>query len=143
MKLHCYFSSAREHLRAGLFLALWLIAVLAAPCCVRSAEKALTEKEKIEALIKNIEQLKDAAFIRNGSDYDAKTAARFLRSKWQKQEKEIKTASDFIEKAGSVSTTSGKPYLIRFKNGREVKCGDYLKAELRKLVVIVPDAPHQ
>ena len=37
----------------------------------------------------------------------------------------------FIAKAASVSSTSGKPYLIRFKDGREVKCGDYLKERLK------------
>src|SRR5206468_8030338 len=80
-----------------------------------AAEKPLTEREKIEALIKNVENLKDATFIRNDSSYDAKMAARFLRGKWQAQEKKIKTAADFIDKAGSVSSTSGKPYVIRFK----------------------------
>jgi hypothetical protein len=40
---------------------------------------------------------------------------------------------DFIEKVASVSSTSGKPYVIRFKDSHEVKCGDYLKEELKKL----------
>jgi hypothetical protein len=98
-----------------------------------AAEKPLTEKAKIEALIKHIEGLKDATFIRNGSDYEAKAAAKFLRGKWESQDKQIKTALDFIDKAASVSSTSGKPYVIRFKGAREVKCGDYLKEELEKL----------
>jgi len=100
---------------------------------LRAAEKPATEKEKIEALIKNIENLKDATFIRNDSPYDAKSAATFLRRKWQAQEKGIKTAMDFIEKVASGSGTSGKPYVIRFKGAREVKCGDYLKEELKKM----------
>ena len=112
---------------------LWISVVLAAPFALRAAEEPLTERAKIEALIKRVEQLKDATFVRNGSDYDAKTAARFLRGKWEKQDKDIKTAMDFIERAGSISSTSGKPYLIRFKAAREVKCGDYLKEELKKL----------
>ena len=68
-----------------------------------SAELAPAEKARIEALISHIENLKDATFIRNGSDYDAKSAAKFLRGKWQSHEKEILTASDFIAKAASVS----------------------------------------
>jgi len=113
--------------------ALLLIVSLVTPCCIQAAEKVLTEKEKIEILIKQIEGLKDTTFIRNDSDYDAKTAARFLRGKWGAQEKEIKTATDFIDKVATVSSTSGKPYIIRFKAAREVKCSDYLREELKKL----------
>ena len=109
------------------------------PLNLRAAEKPLTEKEKIQALIKVLENLKGATFIRNDSDYDAKAAARFLRGKWQAQEKEIKTAMDFIDKVASVSSTSGKPYVIRFKGAREVTCGEYLKEELKKLEKSKPE----
>ena len=91
------------------------------------------ETHKIEALIQKIEALQDAKFVRNGSDYDSKTAAKFLRGKLKSHDKEIKTANDFIEKAASVSSTSGKPYVIRFKDGRKLNCGDYLKTELKNL----------
>ncbi len=47
---------------------------------------------------------------------------------------EIKTATDFIDKIMTVSTSGAKkPYLIRFKDGKETKCADYLKAELNKM----------
>ena len=101
----------------------WLIPVQA---------RATDEKGKIEALISHIENLKDAKFIRNGSSYDSKNAAKFLRGKWEAKAKEIKTAGDFIDKAATVSGTTGKPYLIKFNDGREVKCGEYLKGELKK-----------
>lgn len=91
------------------------------------------EKAKIEGLISHVENLKDAKFIRNGSSYDAQSAAKFLRGKWQANEKAIQTADDFIEKAASFSSTTGKPYLIQFGDGREVKCGEYLKEALKKL----------
>src|SRR5262245_32882386 len=94
-----------------------------APEVTRPADGAPSEKEKIEALIKHVEGLKDAVFVRNGTDYDAATAGRFLRGKWD-QAAGVKSAKDFIDKVGSVSSTSGKPYLIRFKDGKEVKAGD-------------------
>lgn len=93
---------------------------------------AVDEKARIEALISHIENLGDARFVRNGREYDSKKAARFLRGKWQAKEKEIKTAEEFIDKAATVSGTTGKSYLIRFKDGREVKCGEYLKQQLKK-----------
>ena len=89
------------------------------------------EKAKIERLISHLESMTDAKFVRNGSEYDAKSAAKFLRKKWESKDEEIKTAKDFITKAASVSSTSGKPYLIRFKDGKEVKCGDYLTSQLK------------
>ena len=96
-------------------------------------EKNLSEKQKIEALITHIEELKDASFVRNGTEYDAKTAATFLRRKWKSNESAIKTARDFIQKVASVSSNSGKPYMIRRKNGKESKSGEYLLAELKKI----------
>jgi hypothetical protein len=110
-----------------------LLLLLALVIPLHAQTKALTEKAKIEALIAHIEALKDASFVRNGSDANAKTAAKFLRGKWQANDKDIKTAADFIAKAASVSSTTGKPYLIRFKDGTETRCGDYLSTHLKKL----------
>jgi len=93
---------------------------------------AADEKSRIEGLISHIENLKDAKFIRNGKNYDSKNAAKFLRGKWEANAKEIKTAEDFIEKAASVSGTTGKPYIIKFSDGHEAKCGEYLKEQLQK-----------
>ena len=118
-----------------------LLVVLVAPLGLCAVEKPTTEKEKIEALIRNVENLKGATFIRNGSDYDAKTAARFLRGKWRAHEKEVKTATDFIDKVATVSGTSGKPYMIRLKDSRNVTCADYLKDELKKLEQDKPKDP--
>lgn len=90
------------------------------------------EKGKIEALIHHVEVLQGAKFVRNGKSYDSADAAKFLRGKWDAKAKEIETAEDFIQKVGSISSTSGQPYLIRFADGREVKCADYLKELLKK-----------
>ena len=117
-------------LRQACIIALVLLGVVANGF---SAEISAEETRKIEALIAQVQTLKDATFVRNGSDYDAKTAARFLRGKWSSNESEIKTAQDFIAKAATGSSTSGKPYLIRFKGGREVPCAEYLKGELEKM----------
>jgi hypothetical protein len=110
--------------RTLLALAVCNLAVLASPP---------SEKEKIESLIRTVEGLKDARFIRNGSEYDSSSAAKFLRRKWESQAKEIATARDFIDKAASNSSASGKPYMIKFKEGKVVKCGDYLAGELKRI----------
>ena len=91
------------------------------------------EKQRIEALIKRVAESIDVKFVRNGTTYSAGTAARFLRLKWQANESEVKTARDFIDKIATGSGTSGKPYLIRFSDGSEIRSKDFLLAELRKL----------
>ena len=92
-----------------------------------------SEKQKIETLIKQVANLKNAKFMRNGSAYNADSAATFLRRKWQANESEVKTARDFIDKVASFSGTSGKPYVIRFKDGGQIKSRDFLLAQLKKL----------
>jgi len=59
-----------------------------------SAQSA-AEKQKIEALIKQVGDLKGAKFVRNGWTYEPATAVRFLRGKWEANDAEVKTARDF------------------------------------------------
>ncbi len=115
------------------FVAVFMVILLLANQPAVRAEDKLTEKQKIEALIKNVEEMQDAKFIRNDKEYSAKTAAKFLRGKWESNEADVKTAKDFIEKLASSSSTSGKPYLIRFKDGTEMKSGEYLLEQLKKI----------
>ena len=110
-----------------------LLLVAAALRAPAQARGALTEDEKIERLIRSIADLKDATFIRNGDEHTAAEAADHLRTKWQRGKKHVKTADDFIEKIASKSSISGKPYTIRFKDGKEVESGTYLRDELKKL----------
>lgn len=110
---------------------LWL--ALAVPAVAYPQNIPPAEKQKIEALIKQVGELKDAKFIRNGSTYEVATAIRFLHGKWEANDAAVKTARDFIDKVASTSGSSGKPYVIRFKDGREIKSRDFLLAELKKL----------
>ncbi len=116
------------------FLLMGLMSVVD-PFVVANADDSSKEAEKITQLIQHIEQLQDAKFVRNGKEYDAKAAAEFLRSKWRSRKSKTKTTTDFIELVASKSSTSGKPYLIRFKGGKEIKSGDYLLEQLKELEV--------
>jgi hypothetical protein len=102
--------------------------------CLASAtaadEISAQEKEKIEYLINQLESMKDATFIRNDKEYDARTAALFLRRKWQINKDKVRTSEDFIERIASRSSTTGKSYRIKLKDGREIECGDYLSKML-------------
>ncbi|MFM2170875.1 MAG: hypothetical protein RI957_1104 [Verrucomicrobiota bacterium] len=93
----------------------------------------LTEEAKIEALIEAVGSMNDASFIRNGSEYSAKNAAKFLRGKWDAQRKEVRNAKEFIEKVATQSSTTGKPYLIRTKGAIETPCAAFLQDRLKKI----------
>jgi hypothetical protein len=100
---------------------------------VLSAASALTEDQKIEKLIQTVGDVKDAVFIRNGTEHTPAQAAQHMRNKWERAKDQVKTAEEFIDKLASKSSTSGKPYLIRFKDGRELESGTFLREELKKL----------
>ena len=114
-------------------LIFWLFLLVGSPSFLHAQNLPAAEKQKIEVLIKVVGDLKDARFIRNGSTYEVPSAVRFLRGKWDANAAEVKSARDFVDKVASMSGTSGKPYLIRFKDGRETKSRDFLLAELQKL----------
>lgn len=92
--------------------------------------RKLTETERIESLIQHVETLEGAVFIRNGEEHDCTAAAKHMRDKWNWKKKEIETAEDFIRVAATKSSMSGEVYRIRFKDGHEEKCGEYLRKQL-------------
>lgn len=107
--------------------------LLAAPSFAHAQNLPAAEKQKIEALIKQVGDLKDAKFVRNGSAYEPATAVRFLRGKWDANKAEVKSVRDFIDKVATKSGTSGKPYLMRFNDGKDITSREFLLAELRKI----------
>ncbi|MDP2605122.1 MAG: DUF5329 family protein [Deltaproteobacteria bacterium] len=121
-------------MRLSKFLILLVLAQgLAISSFVHAQALPTAERQKIEALIKYVGDLKDTKFIRNGWSYHVSTAVRFLRGKWEAEDAQVKTARDFIEKVASFSGTSGKPYLIRLKDGKEIPSREFLTTELQKI----------
>jgi hypothetical protein len=108
--------------------------VLFFPCLgLRAEGLPAAEKTKIEALLAHVGGLGDAKFIRNGKDYDAKSAAKFLRGKWEANSEKIHSAKDFIAVAATRSSTTGQLYMIRLKGAPPAPSADYLNAQLKKL----------
>jgi hypothetical protein len=96
-------------------------------------QKPLNEEEKIAYLIRCVEQLKQATFIRNGVSHDATAAAAHLRMKREKAGKRIKTVDQFIEKVASQSSITGTPYQIVYANGKRVDAKTFYLDCLKKL----------
>ncbi|HEX9300735.1 MAG TPA: DUF5329 family protein [Casimicrobiaceae bacterium] len=85
-----------------------------------------TELQRIELLIQLVEQASDQTFIRNGTSYNAATAARFLRLKWDHNRDRVRTAEDFVREIGSQSGTSGSRYRVRNVDGSEEDSAAFL-----------------
>jgi hypothetical protein len=110
-----------------------LVAVVASTGLTQASCLPTGERQRLEALIGKVERRSDATFIRNGRSYGAVAAAQFLRGKWRSHEAEVCSVEDFIVKVASVSSTSGKPYLVRLRDGREVLAAEFFQAELAGL----------
>lgn len=91
------------------------------------------ERARIEALIRHVETLEGAVFIRNGSEHTCKEAAAHMRRKWEALGERVQTAEQFIEHAATKSSITGTPYKIRWKDGREVQSGPYLRERLKAI----------
>jgi len=114
-------------------LRLALLSLLSMAIATFAFASSLTEEQKIDALIHSIEVLPDAQFIRNGSAHDGKAAAEHLQKKRRYAGDRIKTAIDFIVCCASRSSVTGKPYQIRFADGKTVDAEEFLRAELKRI----------
>jgi Family of unknown function (DUF5329) len=73
-------------------------------------------------------------FYRNGSWYDSKKAQTHLRDKYEllAARDQINTAEDFIEKAATKSSLSGRPYRVRCRGEDAVSSNPWLRDVLAR-----------
>jgi hypothetical protein len=73
-------------------------------------------------------------FYRNGSWYDAKRAQAHLRDKYEMlaAADRIHTAEDFIEKAATKSSLSGRPYQVKCRGSEAVTTNQWLRDVLAR-----------
>jgi hypothetical protein len=119
-----------DHLsRAILGLAL-AVALLPA---ARAAPPASAQAE-INYLLQFVET-SGCAFYRNGSWFDAASAQKHLRKKYEllANGDRINTAEDFIAQAATKSSLSGQPYKVRCGGGEPVATDLWLRAALEAL----------
>ncbi|MBP1749971.1 MAG: hypothetical protein H6Q52_2510 [Deltaproteobacteria bacterium] len=97
----------------------------------RAFAQDTSEAAKIQYLIASVETLEGAKFIRNGNEYDARSASSHLRLKLKTAGKKVKTAEDFIKYCASKSSITGEPYLMRFADGTTVKSEAFFRNKLK------------
>jgi hypothetical protein len=93
-----------------------LFPCLLLPAALSAHAMPPAEEARVRELIARIEQAQGAVFIRNGTEYGAANAAEFLRRKCGKELGKLASAREFVTSCAGVSSTSGKPYLIRLKD---------------------------
>ena len=92
----------------------------------------LTDAQKIEALIVAVEARSDLKFIRLDTEHTAGEAGRMLRVKLSFAGDRVKTVDDFIDHVAT-ATMSGKPYFVRYPDGKEVTSAEFLRQELKRI----------
>jgi Family of unknown function (DUF5329) len=87
--------------------------------------------DSIKFLLDYVEK-SDATFIRNGQKHTPQEAVNHIKAKYEHFKNEIKTPEDFIRLAASKSLLTGKPYLVRAPDGKEMRLDVWLTEALKQ-----------
>jgi hypothetical protein len=110
-----------------------LLVIIAVLVTTAVRAQGLSEAQRIESLIRAVEALPNAKFVRNDTEHDASKAGEHLRLKLRESRGRCKTAEDFIRVCASGSSVSGKRYQIRFADGTVQTSEAFLRARLKEL----------
>jgi hypothetical protein len=115
---------------------IWIAAAQAAP-------PVPAAKAEIEYLLSAIAG-SDCRFYRNGAWYDAKAAAAHLRGKYETLAARglIADTDDFIDRAATKSSLSGRDYAIKCEGVAEMSSRQWLTGLLVSYRAAHADGPH-
>jgi Family of unknown function (DUF5329) len=115
---------------------IWIAAAQAAPLVPAA-------KAEIEYLLSAIAG-SDCRFYRNGAWYDAKAAAAHLRGKYETLAARglIADTDDFIDRAATKSSLSGRDYAIKCEGVAEMSSRQWLTGLLVSYRAAHADGPH-
>lgn len=107
----------------------FLLAIPAQLSAARHSIRPVAEQSKIDFLLGEVKS-SPAIFIRNGSEYPGSRAAAHLLSKLNFAGRRVQNARQFIVGIATHSEASGKPYEIRWPDGRRQPLADWLLERL-------------
>jgi hypothetical protein len=115
--------------RLPLFLLAWICAAASSAAPLSPAPRA-----EIDGLMARL-SASACAFNRNGSWYTAAEAAPHLLRKLQYLEERglVESAEQFIDRAASSSSVSGRAYQVRCGDGAPVESGVWFRAQLQAI----------
>ena len=101
---------------------------------VARAEPATKMQTEVNILLGFVEG-SGCEFYRNGTWHDSKAAQAHLRDKYKYlvASNLINTAEEFIERAATESSFSGKPYEVRCNGGATITSNQWLRKELARI----------
>lgn len=110
---------------------LMLLGLLSLPAA--RAEPPVNVQIEVNFLLGYVEG-SGCAFYRNGTWHDARTAQAHLRDKYNylAARNLITTTEDFIDRAATESSLSGRPYAVRCNGGAMVTSSQWLRDELAR-----------
>lgn len=118
---------------------IWIVAIVAAQAAPAPAAKA-----EIEYLLSAVAS-SDCRFYRNGTWYDATSAAAHLRAKYETLAARglIGDTEDFIDRAATKSSLSGRDYAIKCEGIAEMSSRQWLTDLLVAYRASHASAPHR
>lgn len=110
-----------------------LLATLFISGVAMAGEPSPVAKQEVAHLLSHLEK-SGCQFNRNGSWYSSGEAVAHLHKKYDYLLKKdlASSAEDFIARAASESSISGKPYQVKCGSGAPEQSGLWLKAELAR-----------
>jgi hypothetical protein len=114
-----------------IFSRLSLLILAASLAFASPAKSAESLDQTINYLIDHVANAK-MTFIRNGASHTPAEAAEHIKTKYAHFKKDIKTPEDFIRLSASKSLLSGKPYLVRLLDGKEMHLDAWLTEALKQ-----------
>ena len=113
--------------------ALLLVMLLTAGASSWAATPSAAVRAEIDHLLAYVEK-SGCKFDRNDTWHDSRDASVHLAKKerYLEERGEITSAEDFIAKAATKSSMSGKPYTVRCQSEPAVDSAEWLMAELRR-----------
>ena len=117
--------------RAGRFVAVLVAFWALQQVPVARAETSPRTREEISFLLSYL-QSSGCTFDRNGSQYDSAKAADHLRYKYRALDSrgDIGSAEEFVDKAASVSSITGRAYTVACGSDPARPTGEWLRALL-------------
>jgi len=108
----------------------WSLAAIAAI----AADIDMTTQIEIDHMFARLQQ-SNCRFDRNGKWYGPERAVQHVNRKYQYllKKKAIQSAENFIDRAASRSSTTGKPYWVKCGESAAMKSADWFQAELEGL----------
>ncbi len=111
--------------------------VLSMGLLLASSAQALSpqEEERVAGLLTALEKRTDMAFIRNGVTSSVSDAVAHLKLKLGNTRDYLGTAEEFIDKAASSSSLSGKPYMVQQPGKPSEPANKFLHELLKQISV--------